>query len=114
MKPETAFRKNRVIPFLKTLRNTYFEPIQQISISGSPDFMLCVNGHFVALELKASDQKPRPLQEKRLSDVVRAGGLALVADPNNWELIKKQLSDLDTTKEIDNGSENSLRASGRV
>lgn len=99
MKPETAFRKNRVIPFLKTLKNIAFFPIQQISISGDPDFFVCLNGNFVALEIKSKGGRTRPLQEKKLSDVVRAGGLAIVAEPSNWEQVKKQMSKLDTTKE---------------
>lgn len=98
MKPETVFRKNRVIPFLKTLKNTAFFPIQQLAISGDPDFMLCVAGRFVALEIKKSDAKadmPRGLQIFKLTEVSRAFGVSLVATPENWEVIKQQLSDMD-------------------
>ena len=52
-KPETKFRMSQVLPFLKTLGNTYAEPIQQLSILGTADYILCSNGYFVWLELKA-------------------------------------------------------------
>lgn len=98
-KPETKFRQNAVIPFLKTLKNTFFEPVQQVAINGSPDFVLCVHGRFVALELKAPGERPRKLQDYKLAQVERTGGLRLVADPDNWEEIKQTLSEMDKSKE---------------
>ncbi len=99
MKAETKFRQNQVIPFLKTLKNTYYEPIQQASISGSPDFILCVRGRFVALELKDVGEKPRPLQEYKLNEIIRTFGVALVATKTNFEEIKQHLSELDSKEE---------------
>lgn len=98
MKPETRFRKNQVLPFLKTLKNTSFFAIQQVAISGDPDFLLCMRGHFVALELKASGGKLRALQKYKLAEVEGHGGIALVADPDNWEQVKKTLLMLDGEK----------------
>ena len=94
-KPETVFRQGKVIPFLKTLRNTWFEPIQQQAIVGSPDFVLCVRGSFVALELKADSGHLSLLQEFKLAKIILAGGHSLVATPNNWAAIKEQLSAMD-------------------
>lgn len=92
---ERAFRVNKVIPFLKTLANTVSFPIQQVAISGDPDFMLCCRGRFVGLELKRKGQKPRPLQNFKLGEIVRTGGVALAADPDNWASIKELLTRLD-------------------
>ena len=94
-KTETVFRQNQVIPFLKTLRNTWFEPIQQKAIVGSPDFVLCVQGRFVALELKADSGSLSKLQEFKLAKITSSGGHSLVAAPNNWVAIKEQLSAMD-------------------
>lgn len=88
MKPETKFRQAHVVPFLKTLKNTHSFPIQQVGFSGTPDFLLCCNGEFVALELKIDGKKPRRLQEYQLSEVTRCRGLSLVATPKNWHDIK--------------------------
>lgn len=88
MKPESRFRTSQVAPFLKTLRNTTAFPIQQVGITGDPDYLLCCGGDFIALELKVDGKKPRRLQQFKLDQVTRCGGLSLVATPNNWQDIK--------------------------
>lgn len=89
MKPETRFRLNKVIPFLKTLENTHYESVQQLAIRGTSDLVLCVNGAFVSLELK-KDEKTAPdkLQAYKMECVEKAGGVSLVANPKNWNDIK--------------------------
>lgn len=95
MKPETAFRISLVIPFLKTLKHTTFFPIQQMAINGDPDFLLCIRGEFVALELKDVGSHPRPLQIYKLKQIERTGGKIFVADRSNWVTIKEQIKQLD-------------------
>lgn len=96
MKPETRFRIGKVIPFLKTLRHTTFFAIQQLTIVGDPDFMVCIRGRFVALELKKSEKDtPRKIQLYKLREVERTGGLAITAYPENWEQVKSLLRNLD-------------------
>ena len=99
MKPETKFRQNQVLPFLQKLKNTYYESIQQLAISGSPDIILCVWGRFVALELKSKEGKLEPLQKYKLNEIKRTGGIALRVSPQNWEEVKENLSLMDQTKE---------------
>lgn len=94
-KPETNFRTYRVDPFLKSLGALcYPMSIQQSSLLGDPDKVLCIGGRFVALELKASRKVPSGLQAFKLDQVVLAGGVALVARPENWEQVKQILEDL--------------------
>jgi hypothetical protein len=100
MKPETVFRINSVVPFLKTLKNTFYQPIQQLAFVGSPDFVLCVRGRFVALELKATGGSPRPLQDYILEKVKSAGGVRLVASPDNWQDVKDTLTEMDSQGEL--------------
>ena len=95
MKAETKFRTSKVIPFLKTLPNTWFEPIQQVAINGSPDFVLGCAGKLVLLELKADNGKLSELQKFKLQDAMAKGSIALVASPKNWEWIKARLTQLD-------------------
>jgi hypothetical protein len=92
-KPETVFR-SRITPFLHALPNTAVFPIQQKSIRGDPDFMLCVNGLFVALELKDVGCIPDALQDFKLHKVQQAKGMALVADPDNWDSIYEFLKEI--------------------
>lgn len=88
MKPETKFRTQQVIPFLKTLNKTTFFSISQKSISGTPDILMCINGKFVAMELKSEEGKASPLQERNLNVIRRSGGSAFVVSPKNWEITK--------------------------
>lgn len=82
--PETIL-KERVLADLKKLPKTYARKIQQVAIVGTPDIFACINGYFVALELKRNEkQKPEPIQEYELTKIKEAGGVALVVTPLNW------------------------------
>lgn len=87
MKPETLF-KVKVMDHLKKMENVWFVKIQQMSICGTPDLLICVRGVFVALELKKDDkEKPTKLQQYNLDEIERCGGIAMVASPQNWNYI---------------------------
>lgn len=90
-KPETRFRK-RVTSALDKLPRTYYFSVQQIARRGDPDIVLCINGSFVALELKASAQEmPTPLQRRKLEWILDAEGIAFVVYPENWDEILEYL-----------------------
>ena len=59
--------------------------------SGVPDFLCCVNGHFLAIEAKAGKGIPTALQEKNMRDIKAAGGTALVVNETNFEELKECL-----------------------
>ncbi len=84
MKAETTFR-SRIYPQLKALPNTIIFPIQQKAIRGTPDFLMCVNSLFVALELKSEEGKLDALQQHSYDKVWKANGVFLVARPSNWK-----------------------------
>lgn len=44
------------------------------------DYLLCVNGHFLAIETKAPGKKPTPRQRDTIERMERAGGIVLVID----------------------------------
>lgn len=94
MKPETKFRVNQVDPFLKKLRATRPFSIQQLSLVGDPDKLVCIRGYFVALELKREEGEATPLQRKTLLEVRKAGGIGLVVKPSNWSGVKALLQRL--------------------
>lgn len=82
-KPETIFRA-KFRAKLDKIPNCWFESIQQKTISGTPDILGCVNGYFVGLELKSTDEeKPSKLQELKLARIAQAGGLGLLVSPGN-------------------------------
>jgi hypothetical protein len=90
-KPETVFRE-RIRPYLEKLPHTVVIPIQQKTIRGVPDFLLCSRGYFIALELKKdAKSKPDKLQEWWLNRIEDAGGVSIVVCPENWSQIYEAL-----------------------
>lgn len=60
--------------------------------SGVPDFLCCVNGKFFAIEAKAGKGKTTALQESHLSRIRSAGGIALVINESNIDLLGRYLA----------------------
>lgn len=88
---ESVFQR-RVLKKLKSLPNVWcFKASDRIK-AGIPDVIACVNGRFVAMELKRSDrEKPTPLQTHTLSQIIKANGMGIVVTPENfdevWEIL---------------------------
>lgn len=80
------------MPFLRKLPNCYKVSVQQISIRGIPDILVCLNGYFVALEIKDVKGKANPGQLYNLGKIRDAGGLAMIIDRNSWPDDKEILS----------------------
>lgn len=77
--------KARVRKDLEGLNNCYFFKVQQVALRGIPDFIICLSGRFVALELKRSEkERPDPLQQWTLDAIANAGGISFIANPTNW------------------------------
>lgn len=69
--------------------------IQQTSIRGTPDLLVCCNGKFVALELKRSQNAPATeLQKYNIVKINDCLGFAAIVYPENLEDIIKQLEDI--------------------
>lgn len=84
-KPETVF-KERIKPHLDRIPHSWWVKIQMLSLAGIPDYLGCINGRFVALELKKDGKTDASLlQGWVLSKIRAAGGIALKVDPENWQ-----------------------------
>ncbi|MEA5004563.1 MAG: VRR-NUC domain-containing protein [Christensenella sp.] len=57
--------------------------------SGVPDLLVCCNGLFLGVELKAENGKPTPLQLWNIDKIKDAGGIGMVLYPNGYESFKK-------------------------
>lgn len=55
-----------------------------VATRGIPDLIICVNGKFVAWELKVKKNKATKLQEHNLNKIREAKGVALVITPDNF------------------------------
>jgi len=90
-KPETLF-KNKIRPKLEAIPNSWWVKVQQVSLRGTPDFLGCICGMFVALELKKDAKAPiSKLQEHTLMKIAIAGGFSHVVYPENWEEVYERL-----------------------
>lgn len=92
-KPETLFGEK----FDAWLKQTYGEDvwsenIQQVSIVGTPDRLICIRGYFMAIELKKDAySNPSPMQVYKLSKIANAGGFSFILHPGNFEEFKFKL-----------------------
>ncbi len=57
-----------------------------MAIRGTPDFICCINGTFVAIELKVQGGSADELQKWKLKNISEAGGVGIVVTPDNWDL----------------------------
>ena len=67
---------------MKYLKHTYpsawiYHPSDRFR-SAIPDFLMCLNGRFLAIEVKLPWTNPTPLQRIVLQNIQRAGGHAWV------------------------------------
>lgn len=89
-KPETLF-KEKVLKKIRTIPRSWFEKIAQVSSVGTPDIIGCVNGMFVAIELKVGNNKVSDIQAYKLAKISSANGMAFVMYPENFQEIYDKL-----------------------
>lgn len=58
---------------------------------GIEDFTLCVYGWFVAIETKYGRGKLTPMQDRRMKEVLEAGGNYLIVTEKNVHRLKERL-----------------------
>lgn len=66
--------------------------------SGVPDILCCLNGMFLAIEVKASNGRPSELQLDTINEIRKADGVAIVLYPEQFNTFKRLV------KVIKNGS----------
>lgn len=71
---------------------------------GVPDILACVNGYFVAIEVKAPKGEPSELQIYNINKINKAGGFAVILYPKDFDLFKEMIEHLEfyETDEADN------------
>ena len=62
--------------------------------SGIPDILACINGYFVAIEVKAVNGKASPLQIHHCEAIRKAGGFSFILYPSGFEEFKQFVSGL--------------------
>lgn len=94
MTSEKVF-ENKIKVYLKSI-GAYFIKTHgdRFSKVGTPDILACVNGHFVAVEVKAENGKPSELQLYHIEQIKKSGGYAEILYPKDFEKFKKSMSNL--------------------
>ncbi len=91
MAQEKTF-ENKVKKFLKEencwVLKTWSNGIQR---KGVPDLLVCCNGYFIGVELKAEHGKPSELQLWNIEEIKKSGGIALVLYPKQFEQFKEMI-----------------------
>jgi Holliday junction resolvase len=67
-----------ILKYLKSLPNTWAVKIVTSNKNGTPDILACVEGQFVALEVKTASGSTSPIQDFQISQITGAGGTAAV------------------------------------
>lgn len=68
--------------------------------AGTPDLLCCINGRFVAIEVKSNTGKPSELQKYNIEQIHNSGGIALVSYPNDWIHLKQLIDMVLENKEV--------------
>lgn len=80
--------KDKVVGILKAEGAYYFFPATHgYGRSGVPDIVACVAGRFLAVECKAGRNKPTALQVREIESIRHAGGVAVVVNEENWDML---------------------------
>ena len=88
MTPEKKV-KDKVVRILKDEGVYYFFPAAHgFGRSGVPDIICCANGRFLAIECKAGTNKLTALQAREIETIRTAGGMAIVANEDNWDMVR--------------------------
>lgn len=64
---------------------------------GVPDLLACVNGRFLAIEVKGDDGAPTDLQLYNLALITKAGGYGVVAYPEDFQSLSELVEALTRT-----------------
>lgn len=89
--PEVKVKK-KVVAILKKLGAYYFYPVTGgYGSSGVPDIIGCYGGKFFGIECKAGKNKPTALQSKNIDHIRKCGGIAMVINEDNIDVVLPML-----------------------
>lgn len=79
--------ENRVKKWIKSVGGWYVKYWAggAFTSSGIPDLLSCIKGRFVAIEVKADDGEPSELQIWTVSQIRKAGGVAVILYPKAFD-----------------------------
>ena len=92
--------KDKIKAICKSRGAYYAMPVMGgMASNGTPDFLICYKGRFVAVEAKAGKGKATPLQLVRLKEISKANGMALIVNENSIEAFVDVLDNIDAGRD---------------
>ena len=70
--------QHKIIEYLKSIGG-YPVKVVAATLSGNPDIICCLQGRFVAIEVKQPGKRPTQLQQLKMARIRECGGTAFVA-----------------------------------
>lgn len=61
--------------------------------SGIPDILCCYKGRFIGIECKTRGNNPTRLQQSQLDEIKRQGGIALVINEDNMDVLRELIEE---------------------
>lgn len=84
--------ENKVKQYLDDLGIWYLKTWSNgIQREGIPDLLICCNGYFMGVELKAASGKPSALQIWNIEKIRASNGIALVLYPDQFDAFKRMI-----------------------
>lgn len=84
--------QSQVIQYLQGQQNAFVFKVIAANLAGIPDIIACINGRFVAVEVKKETGMSTRLQLWVQDKITNAGGLALTVRPSTFARFKKMLT----------------------
>jgi hypothetical protein len=80
-KPESGLQRRVQKALRAAFPGSYIRKIHvsEFAAAGTPDLICCIHGLFVGIEIKTPGRKPTKLQEHEFNEIIKAGGIAVVA-----------------------------------
>ncbi len=95
--PETLF-KEIVQRHLADIEDLWVVKVQQVTLRGTPDMLICYKGRFFAWELKTDVGVASKLQLHTINKINKAGGVARIVTPSNFQQCWEELLNADQSK----------------
>lgn len=70
--------QSKIMDYLRSIGG-YPVKVITATVSGNPDIICCLQGRFVAIEVKQPGKRPTQLQKLKMERITAAGGVAFVA-----------------------------------
>lgn len=94
MASEKAF-ENKIKAYLKSQNIWHVKFFaNRMTKVGVPDILACVNGRFVAIEVKAANGKPSEIQLWNIRKIKESSGIAMVLYPDQFDIFKDLIQDI--------------------